>query len=603
MMVAMYQPCQLTIHIHTYINAGAINATHNNALGATAGTTTVLSGGALNLSNNVNVAEAITISGTGVSNNGAIRNVSDTNTLSGLITLAANSEIQVDSGSTLTMDVASGNAITGTYNLTIDSIGTSSIADPIATSTGTLTKTGAGTLTLSGTNTYSGSTTINAGTISIDDDSRLGTAPGSATAGHLTLNGGTLHSSASFTLNSNRGIALGSSHGTINVDGSTTLTYGGIIAGSNNLTKSGNGTLLLSGVNTYSGNTTISAGTLKVSGLLGSGSYSGNISNSGTFEYSSSSDQTLSGVISGSGDIVKGDSGTLTLSGNNTYSQMTMNDGYIVISADSGLGAPPGTATPGHLTFNGGVLRTTASFTLNSNRGINLLSNGTILTDPGTTLTYGGIITGSGNLLKDGTGTLVLSGNNTNTGSVGINSGTLRISSENNLGSIPGSFDSDKLMFNGYIEYYILCYLDSNSGISYTGTNANFDINNGTTLTINGIVSGGGAMTKLGTGNLTLSGINTYTASTTINAGTISISADSGLGAAPGSATAGHLTLNGGTLQSTADFTLNSNRGIALGASNGTIDVNGSTTLTYGGIIAGSNNLTKSGSGTLTSQE
>ena len=309
----------------TYINAGTISATHNNALGTTAGTTTVLSGGALNLSNNVNVGEAITISGAGVSNNGAIRNVSDSNTLSGLITLAANSEIQVDSGSTLTMDVASGNAITGTYNLTIDSVGNSLVADPIATSTGTLTKTGAGTLTLSGANTYSGSTTINAGTISIDDDSGLGTAPGSATAGHLTINGGTLQSTADFTLDSNRGVALGSSHGTFNVNSGTTLTVAGIVAGSNNLIKSGDGRLILSGVNTYTGNTTISAGTLEVSGLLGSGTYSGNISNSGTFEYSSSSNQTISGVISGNGDIVKGGTGELTLSGTNTYSLMTMN--------------------------------------------------------------------------------------------------------------------------------------------------------------------------------------------------------------------------------------------------------------------------------------
>ena len=98
---------------------------------------------------------------------------------------------------------------------------------------GTLTKVDAGTLTLSGVNTYSGSSTINGGTISVGADTGLGAAPGSATAGHLTLNGGTLHSSADFTLNSNRGIALGSSHGTINVDGSTTLAYGGIIAGSN----------------------------------------------------------------------------------------------------------------------------------------------------------------------------------------------------------------------------------------------------------------------------------------------------------------------------------------------------------------------------------
>ena len=107
-------------------------------------------------------------------------------------------------------------------------------------------------------------------------------------------------------------------------------------------------------------------------------------------------------------------------------------------------------------------------------------------------------------------------------------------------------------------------------------------------------------MTKLGSGILTLSGINTFSGSTTISAGKVSISADSGLGAVPGSATAGHLTLNGGTLESTADFTLDSNRGIALGASNGIIDVNSGTTLTYGGIMAGSGTLTKEDSGTLT---
>ncbi len=83
---------------------------------------------------------------------------------------------------------------------------------------------------------------------------------------------------------------------------------------------------------------------------------------------------------------------------------MTMNDGLIIINADSGLGAPPSSVTPGHLTFNGGILRTTASFTLNSNRGINLINQGTILTDPGTTLTYGGIIAGTGDFIKDGAG-------------------------------------------------------------------------------------------------------------------------------------------------------------------------------------------------------
>ena len=144
--------------------SGALSITHNNALGTTAGTTTVASGAALHLSNNITVAEAITIGGTGISTNGAIRNVADSNTLSGLITLAADAEIQIDTGTTLALNVASGNAITGTFNLTMDSVGTSSIADPIATSTGNLTKTGAGTLTLSGTNTFSGDLTISAGT-------------------------------------------------------------------------------------------------------------------------------------------------------------------------------------------------------------------------------------------------------------------------------------------------------------------------------------------------------------------------------------------------------------------------------------------------------
>ena len=144
--------------------------------------------------------------------------------------------------------------------------------------------------------------------------------------------------------------------------------------------------------------------------------------------------------------------------------------------------------------------------------------------------------------------------------------------------------------------------LNSNRGI-LLGTHDGFiNVDSGTNLTYGGIIDGtsSGDLIKNGSGILTLSGINTYTASTTINAGTISISADSGLGAAPGSATAGHLTLNGGTLESTADFTLNSNRGIALGASNGIIDVNSGTTLTYGGIMAGSGTLTKEDSGTLT---
>jgi filamentous hemagglutinin family protein len=151
----------------TNINAGIISITHNNALGSADGATIVADGASLSISNDITSAENITINGTGISSNGAIRNTADDNTLTGLITLGANSEIQIDTGSSLTLNPTSGNAITGTYNLTIESVGTSTISDPIATSTGNITKTGAGTLTLSGTNTYSGDTTISAGTIKL----------------------------------------------------------------------------------------------------------------------------------------------------------------------------------------------------------------------------------------------------------------------------------------------------------------------------------------------------------------------------------------------------------------------------------------------------
>ena len=281
---------------------------------------------------------------------GAIYDVDATDTIQ---SLSGAGNIELASGITLTTGDTGNDTISG-----------------VISGSGNLAKAGSGTFTLSGTNTYSGTTTISAGTISISADSGLGAAPGSATAGHLTLNGGTLNSTADFTLNANRGVALGGSNGTFNVNSGTTLTVAGIVAGSNNITKSGDGTLLLSAVNTYSGTTTISVGTLKVSGQLGSSAYSSNIINNGTLQYSSSSDQTLSGVISGSGNLFKDGSGELILSGTNTYlGSTTLSAGSIRISADSGLGSAPGSATSDHLVLsNGGILKTTATFTLNSNR-------------------------------------------------------------------------------------------------------------------------------------------------------------------------------------------------------------------------------------------
>src|SRR5207247_2286502 len=128
---------------------------------------------------------------------------------------------------------------------------------------GGLTKTGNGTLVLGDANTYTGATTINAGTLRIGGDNKLGTVPGSPTPGQLTFGGGTIATTGTFTLNSNRGISF-SSTGTIDVASGKTLTYAGIAAGAGGLTKTSAGTLTLTGVNTFTGATTITAGTISI---------------------------------------------------------------------------------------------------------------------------------------------------------------------------------------------------------------------------------------------------------------------------------------------------------------------------------------------------
>jgi autotransporter-associated beta strand protein len=76
---------------------------------------------------------------------------------------------------------------------------------------------------------------------------------------------------------------------------------------------------------------------------------------------------------------------------------------------------------------------------------------------------------------------------------------------------------------------------------------ADVSTNNGTTLTVSGVVSGSGAVNKLGGGTLVLSGANTYTGATNVNAGILRANQGVGLGS-------GNLSLNGGVLESSTDF-------------------------------------------------
>lgn len=167
---------------------------------------------------------------------------------------------------------------------------------------GGLTKYNTGTMVLSGANNFTGVVTVSNGVLSITADNNLGAIPGTA-YDSIVLGGGTLNASNTFTLNSNRLMLLTGS-ASLGVSSGKTLSYGGGITGGFNLTKTGAGTLALSGASGYTGTTTISAGTLEADTQVGA--------STGTNTVSISSGATLtgkgivSGLVSGAGTFAPG---------------------------------------------------------------------------------------------------------------------------------------------------------------------------------------------------------------------------------------------------------------------------------------------------------
>ena len=360
----------------TNINAGIISITDNNSLGTTAGATIVADGASLSISNDITSAENITISGTGISSNGAIRNTADDNTLTGLITLGAHSEIQIDTGSSLTLNPTSGSAVTGTYNLTIHSVGTSSINDPIATSTGNIIKTGAGTLTLSGTNTYSGNTTISAGTIKLTGS--VNTATDLSIASGATLD---LQSTQTFA--------------TLDLDGTISNS-----AGSSELTITGasdlEGSITTSGTQDYEGAITLTDNTTLVSGdqitfdttVNSEGSETNNLTVTAT-------ELQVDGIIGGTQTL-----GAISITGILDLNAAISNATSLSVSSTSNLGADVTTSST--QTYTSGVTLSGADRTLTASivNFVDTLAGGT----NGLTIT--------GNLDLDGaaTGSINISG-------------------------------------------------------------------------------------------------------------------------------------------------------------------------------------------------
>jgi autotransporter-associated beta strand protein len=170
-------------------------------------------------------------------------------------------------GRTLTFNAFAGGSGNGMTNIllnsgVIEAVGNIAINTSIGEAGGAraITKTGNGTLTLGAQNTFSGKMIVNAGTLAIGDENRLGNNPAASTPDQLTLNGSILQLTAAVTIDDgNRGITLGASHGTFNNNGQT-LTVSRPITGSGNLTNTGTGTVILNTANTYAGRTVLRGG-------------------------------------------------------------------------------------------------------------------------------------------------------------------------------------------------------------------------------------------------------------------------------------------------------------------------------------------------------
>lgn len=242
--------------------------------------------------------------------------------------------------------------------------------------------------------------------------------------------------------------------------------------GTISLVKTGAGIQVLTGNNSWSGSTTISSGTLRIGNATTTGTLgSADVTNNGTLEFRRSNAYNVTNVISGTGNVTQSGAGTTTLNGANSYSGVT--------------------------TISAGVLEASVLANGGANSSIGSSSNANdrlIFGSPTATLRY----TGSGNVTTDRGFTLSSGG-----GGTIESSGTGTLSFDNTVG----------------INYGV-----SNQARAFTlgGTNTG---NNtfGKVLANNG--SGVTSLTKAGTGRWVLTQVNTYNGTTTVNAGTLVVSA------------------------------------------------------------------------------
>jgi len=432
--------------------------------------------------------------------------------------------VTINAGNTLTL--GAGGIVMGssTQNLTLNTplvlngnqswtVATSKTitSTGVVSGSNTITKEGAGSLSLSGTNTFTGGVTHNAGTLNIESVNALGT-----TAGTLTIAAGTtidntsggvlvtdnypitLNGSFVFTgtdeLNLGSGATLLTSD--ITITAGAALTFDGVVSGAHSIYKEGIGNVYLNNeANTYTGKTTI-AQTSSSDGAL----YYKTIANVGDTCSLGAPTTIPNGTIAIGSGSYGGNLISVATSDQSTDRVIDLASTTGEVQLDAGDNA--------NITFTSDLTATGAGSKTLAFRGTTVSNEieGVIVNNSGSNLT---------SVDKRESGTWILSGDNTYTGTTTITDGTLQIGN----GGTTGSLASTSIV---------------NSGV--------LNINRSDELTYSGIISSTGAVVKKGTGTLILDGVNVYTGTTTLTGGALQ------LGGAGVIADGSSLELNGGGL-------------------------------------------------------
>ncbi|RTQ35278.1 autotransporter outer membrane beta-barrel domain-containing protein [Variovorax gossypii] len=488
---------------------------------------------------------------------------------------------------------------------------------------GTLTATGGATITV-GTQLYIGGLGGTGGNCGCSGDG------GAGGAGVLNLGGGsTLNlTGAAFTINGGGTLNIGNATangtasgvvtglaGSINNAGrinfnqsDASYTFGTAIAGTGTVAQNGSGITVLSGANTYSGGTLVNAGLINFSNgaNLGTGNItlnggglqwaaanttdiSGRLNalgaNGGTFD-TNGNNVTLASGISGTGGLTKTGAGTLTLTSANTYTGETIvGNGTLQLAGAGTLAGATGVSLTGAsavFDLSIGISQSVAHLSGVAGSVVALGANSLTLTD-NTSQTFGGSLTGTGgSLVKQGTGTLTLSGASTYSGGTALRQGRLNLGNSQALGTGTLSMDDDTTLG------FSADGLTIANAIRLTGSTDPVIDTGAFNATLSGAISGGGFITKEGTGTLTLSGANDYTGATNVAQGTLKAGAANTLSAA-----SAHSVTSGATLD-LAGFS----QTVASLANSGTVSLVGATagtTLTVTGAYVGNNGVLRLG--------